>query len=274
MTTRSVTLWGTISTFLVAVGCEKASPTRPSDVDTAPASMTDARTGATIIAARPLSPPANAQISHAEQPITLSVSNGTSTGSSPLTYTFEVAGDAGFTRQDYARGNVASGANGTTSLTIDRLGGGRTYYWRVQANSPAGAGPYSTVRTFTLGPEVVLGTPILSSPVNGAAASSPLLLTIINIPRTGPAGPIVYELEVSADEGFANKFFTSEVPEQPRGQTTITAAVGGLVDGTTYFWRARATDRANNIITPYSTSDLVRCTVVQHPDGQILGQST
>ena len=224
MTTKSVTPLGAVATLVVLVGCEKASPTRPSDVDTAPASMTDARTGATIIAGRPLSPAANAQISFAEQPITLSVANGVTTGSSPLTYTFEVAGDAGFARNDYTRDNVATGANGTTSLTIDRLGGGRTYYWRVQANSATGAGPYSTVRTFTLGPEVVLGTPILSSPVNGAAASSPLLLTVANIPRTGPAGPIVYEVEVSPNDSFANSFFRSEAPEQPTGLTTVTAA--------------------------------------------------
>ena len=254
MTTKSLALLGAVATLVVLVGCEKASPTRPSDVDTAPASMTDARTGATIVAARPLSPPANAQIPYAEQPITLSVSNGVTTSSSPLTYTFEVAGDAGFARKDYTRDNVATGANGTTSLTIDRLGGGRSYYWRVQANSSTGAGPYSTVRTFTLGPEVILGTPILSSPVNGAAASSPLLLTMTNIPRTGPAGPIVYEVELSPNEGFANSLFASEVPEQPGGQTTVTAEVSGLVDGATYFWRARATDRANNITTPYSTA--------------------
>ena len=77
----------------VAIGCQKASPTRPSTDDTASvaaASVTDARTGVTIIAARPASPATGATIAWAQQPITVSVTNGVSSNSSPLTYTFEV----------------------------------------------------------------------------------------------------------------------------------------------------------------------------------------
>ncbi|PYR30949.1 MAG: hypothetical protein DMF92_06985, partial [Acidobacteria bacterium] len=85
-----------------------------------------------------------------------------STGSSALTYTFEVAADAGFAQKNYTKDNVAGGANGNTSQTIDRLGGSRTYYWRVQANLGGAAGPYSVVQTFTIGPEVILGTPTLT----------------------------------------------------------------------------------------------------------------
>jgi hypothetical protein len=259
MKSRSYTVWSALAILaaLTAAACEKASPTRPTDVNTASAeaaSVTDARTGATIIAAKPAAPAANAQIPWAQQPITLTVTNGVTTGSAALSYTFEVAGDAGFARKDYSRENVPAGG-GTTSLTIDKLGGARSYYWRVQANLPSGPGPYSAVRTFTVGPEVVLGTPTLASPVNNASAFAPLQLAIVNIARTGPAGPIVYKVDVSTNDSFGNIIFSTEVPEQTGGSTTtVTAAINGLTDGTTYFWRAQATDSVNSITTPYSAA--------------------
>jgi hypothetical protein len=254
MSTRSLTLVSALAALVVAVGCEKTSPTRASDAtaSAAPASVTDAKTGATVVAPRPVTPANDAKIPYAQQPITLSVSNGTSTGTTALTYTFEVASDTGFARRDFARENVTGGANGTTSLALDKLAGSHQYYWRVQANSSGGGGPYSAVRTFTIGPEVVLGTPTLASPVNGATAFSPLSLTIQNITRTGPAGAISYRVDVGADEGFASVIFTTEAAEQQGGQTTVTAPVSGLTAGRTYYWRVRATDTTNNITTPYS----------------------
>jgi len=257
MINRSTTLFAALLLLAVTVGCEKASPARPSSVDTAsaaPASVTDARTGATIVAPRPTTPQNGILISYGAQPITLSVGNAISTGSSALTYTFEVAADAGFAQKNYTKDNVAGGANGNTSQTIDRLGGSRTYYWRVQANLGGAAGPYSVVQTFTIGPEVILGTPTLTSPINGAPGFSPLSLTINNISRTGPAGAIVYQVDIAASEAFGSILFTTEAAEQSGPQTTVTAAVSGLVSGTTYFWRARATDRGNNITTPYSSA--------------------
>jgi hypothetical protein len=255
MINRFPVLLCAVAAVIVSIGCQKATPTRPGIEDTAsaaPESVTDAVTGVTVVAPRPVTPANNAQIAYAQQPITLSVSNGVSTGTSPLTYTFEVASDAAFTRKDFTRENVAGGAEGTTTLTIDKLAGARQYYWRVQANAARNASPYSTVRTFTVGPEVVLGTPTLASPVNGATAFSPLSLSIHNISRTGPAGAITYRVEVSLSEGFGAILFATEAAEQPGGQTTVTAPVSGLSAGTTYYWRARATDAANNITTPFS----------------------
>jgi hypothetical protein len=175
--------------FVVTIGCQRASPTRPSTSDTATAataSVTDAVTGVTIAAARPLTPANNAQIAYGQQPITLSVNNAVTTGTAALSYKFEVASDAAFTRKDFTRENIAGGSNGTTNLAIDKLAGSRQYYWRVQASGPGSAGPYSVVRSFTIGPEVVLGTPALASPVNGATGFSPLSLTIHNISADRP----------------------------------------------------------------------------------------
>ncbi len=255
MLNRKMRVAGIAALCAMALACEKASPTRPSGVDTASpdaASVTDARTGVTLIAARPSSPAANASIAWAKQPITLTVNNGVSSNSSVLTYAFEVASDAGFAKLDASKSGIAAGANGTTSVSLDKLAGSRTYYWRVQVTSPSGNGPYSAVRSFTVGPEVVLGTPVLASPVNGQQAFSPLTLSVNNIGRQGPAGAIVYTVEVSNDSSFGSLLFSSDVPEQGGSNTIVSANISGLVSGQTYYWRAKATDATNSIVTPYS----------------------
>jgi hypothetical protein len=257
MKLRFLTVWSAFALLVTTTACEKASPTRPTDVDSASAtaaSVTDARSGATIIAAKPVSPAAGAQIPWAQQPITLTITNGTTTGSSALAYTFEVASDAAFTRRAFLQENVAGGASGTTSVTVGRLAGSTTYYWRSQANLSGGGGPYSAVRTFAVGPEVVLGTPTLGSPINGDTTFSPLSLVINNISRSGPAGPITYRVDVASDGGFGNVLFTTNASEQSGAQTTVTAPVSGLTNGSTYYWRARATDSTNGITTSFSTT--------------------
>jgi hypothetical protein len=254
MLNRKTRVAGVAVLCAVALGCQKASPTRPSGVDTASpaaASVTDARTGVTIIAARPASPASNATIPWPQQPITLTVTNGVTTSSSPLTYTFDISTDQTFAKVDISKSGIAAG-NGTTSVTLDKLGGSKTYYWRAQANPSNGTGPYSAVRSFAVGPEIVLGTPVLASPVNGAQAFSPINLTINNISRTGPAGPIVYTVDLAADSGFSNVLFSADVAEQSGGQTVVTAPVSGLQSGQTYFWRAKAADNTNKIVTPFS----------------------
>jgi hypothetical protein len=255
MLNRKMRVAGVAALCALALGCEKASPTRPSGGDTASpaaASVTDARTGVTIVAARPSSPVNNASIAWAQQPITLTVNNGVTSNASALTYTFEVASDRGFERLDASKSGIASGDNGTTSVALDRLSGSHTYYWRVQVSSATGNGPYSAVRSFTIGPEVVLSTPVLASPVNGQQGFSPLSLSINNIQRQGPAGPIVYTVQVATDSGFGNLLYNADIPEQGGSVTVASAQIPSLVSGQTYYWRARATDTVNSVTTPFS----------------------
>lgn len=253
---RYLAVTSALALLAVTGGCQKASPTRPTDVDTSsasPESVTDARTGATIVAARPSVPANNAEIRYGAQPITLTVTNAVTTGSSPLTYTFQVASDAAFTRMDASRDNIAAGS-GTTSATLPTLSGNRTYYWRAIVSSGSGPGPASAVRTFSVGPEIVLGTPALVSPINGASGFAPLSLVIANVSRSGPNGPLTYRVEVAADAGFSNVLFAGDAPETggPGGTTSVSAPVSGLVQGATYYWRARVSDVGNGITTPFS----------------------
>src|SRR5690349_2289048 len=117
---------------LAAAACEKSSPATPSDLNASSHanSVTDATTGITLTAPTPLTPTNNQQFRNADQPLTLTVKNAVSTGSTALTYTFEVASDATFATRVYSKDGVAEGANGQTSLRIDRIGADKTYYWR------------------------------------------------------------------------------------------------------------------------------------------------
>jgi hypothetical protein len=206
----------------------------------------------TIVAPRPAAPVNGVSIPWAQQPITLTVSNAISTGSSPLTYTFDVATDAAFGSIAVSKGGIAAGS-GTTSVVLDKLSGSKTYYWRARADVPSGNGPYSAVRSFALGPEVVLGTPVLASPANGAQSFVPILLTINNVSRSGPAGPIVYTVDVSVSPAFDSLAFSQDFGEQTStGQSQITLPAAGFNGGQTYFWRAKATDTQNQIVSPYS----------------------
>ena len=256
MPNRTMRVAGVALLCGLAFACQKASPTRPSGDDTASASaasVTDARTGVTIIAARPASPANGVAIPWAQQPIALSVTNGVTSNSSALTYTFEISTDVSFAKIDLSKGNITAG-NGTTGVTLDKLAGAKTYYWRVQVNPASGAGPYSTIRSFAVGPEVTLATPVLASPVNGAQSFSPVALTISNVARTGPAGAIVYTVDVARDSGFGSIVFNANVAEGGNGQTVVSIPASSLQNGVTYFWRAKATDGTNNITTGFSAT--------------------
>jgi len=252
MRQKALISWCAIVAAAFTVGCEKASPTRPSGVDTTSTkaeSMTDARTGATLIAAQPVAPAPNAQVSFGSQPITLTVSNGTTTGSSPLTYTFEVANDAAFSDKVFTRSGVPQ-ATGRTALAIDKLAGSKTYYWRVGSSVTSGPGPTSVVRSFTVGPEIILQNPVPASPAQGTTAFAPYTLSVSNIQRSGPVGQIRYEFQLSSSDGFGNLISSQVVDEQP-GQTSTTTNAN-LTSNATYFWRVRAFDATNNVSTPFS----------------------
>lgn len=245
---------------LIAVSaCEKKSPTSPSEVaggiaGTTPgeAAMTDARTGVTIGAPSLVSPSANQQFKYVEQPLTLTISNGVTTGSAGLTYTFEVATDVGFNSKVYTK-DVNEGGGGRTTVTIDKLGPARVYYWRARSNSTGVTGPNSGVRSFEIGPEVILQTPVLASPsANQTVVGTGVTLTVNNVGRTGPNGPVFYRFEVAGSASFADVLLVTTVAEQGGSTTSLALPTTGLTSGSFYFWRVQASDPANAVTTAAS----------------------
>src|SRR5580765_8211486 len=110
MKLKSIGIWSAFALLTVTAACTKASPTRPTDNTTTggTAAVTDATTGVTLTAPTPVSPTANQQFKYAEQPLTLTVANAVSTGSTPLTYSFEVASDSAFATKVYSKDGVAA----------------------------------------------------------------------------------------------------------------------------------------------------------------------
>jgi len=270
---KCFSLWSAIALIVTVSACTKSSPARPStvaDSDAATSSVTDAKTGVTLTSPALVSPASNASLRFAEQPLTLTVRNGVSTGSTARTYTFQVATDAAFGAIVATKDNVAEG-NGQTAVVLDKLAGNKTYYWRVRVNSGSVAGLFTAPRVMNIGPEVVLQAPVLVSPANGGNLSSQAPLIVNNVVRSGPAGALTYRFEVSDSNSFGNLVFTATVNEQSNQTQTIMNA--RLTTNGTYFWRARASDNSNGVTGPFSSAftfkyvpfDLSQATIVNSP---------
>jgi hypothetical protein len=88
---------------------------------------------------------------------------------------------------------------------------------------------------------VVLGKPILQEPVGNITATSlQPILRFANAPRTGPAGPITYEIQLSENEAFSPSIGIWAVDERP-GQTTLAVPVL-LAANKQHFWRVRGSE--------------------------------
>ncbi|HYM24564.1 MAG TPA: hypothetical protein VEU08_15210 [Vicinamibacterales bacterium] len=210
--------------------------------------MTDAVTGITLVSPSPQSPADGAQVKFTDQPLVLTTKNAVTTGKTALTYTFQVASDAAFASMVFSQGGVAQGS-GTTSLTISKLAGAKSYYWRAMATSGSTNSLPSRARGFTVGPEIVIQAPTPLSPQNNANAngSSPTLTTS-NATRTGPAGDITYLFEVADSSAFTNIVYTGTAAENSSGQTSLTVPTTiKLAANAIYYWRVTATDKVNNV---------------------------
>src|SRR3954465_14099886 len=126
MTSRASTITCGLLLFALA-GCQTSKSSSP----TAP-TVAGPIAGVTITAPALVQPAQGFKFKESEQPIKLVVQNASTSGVRALTYTFEVAVDSGFTTKIFSRSNVTPG-DGKTSVTLDRLELGRTYYWRAWA---------------------------------------------------------------------------------------------------------------------------------------------
>ena len=195
--------------------------------------------GVNITSPTPLEPAQGFRIAVDTQPVTLTLSNAASTGVRPLNYLFEVATDAGFSNKVFSLEGVTPGASGRTTMKLpNSLAPERSYYWRARAQDGANTGPFSSAAFFNVFTPVVLAKPILQDPVgNGTAASMQPVFRFANAPRSGPAGPITYEIHLAENEAFANVVGFWTVGETA-GQSSLACPVA-LTAGKQYFWRVR-----------------------------------
>jgi hypothetical protein len=219
--------------LLSLVGCQTSKSSTP----TAP-TVAGPIAGVTITAPVLVSPSQGFKFKESEQPIQLVIQNATTSGVRALTYTFEVASDQGFTTKVFGRSNVPPG-DGKTSVTIDRLDIGRTYYWRAWAEDGANTGAAATAG-FEIYPKASVNAPTPASPINSALVSSttPTLMAG-NAAKVGPVGPLGYDFQVGTDQTFGHLAAGGIVPEGS-GQTSFTTNT--LPNGATLYWRVRAND--------------------------------
>ncbi|MBI5360203.1 MAG: hypothetical protein HZA48_06430 [Planctomycetes bacterium] len=151
-----------------------------------------------------------------------------SSGTSPITYEFQVATDLGFT----------SLVSDITELSGEfyslDLSAGTQYYWRVKAANIIGSSNWSTEWSFTTGTAPT--APSLSSPSSGAqnAALAPDFSWTTSIGTQ----PVTYTIEVDIENTFANPTVISV------GGIYDTAFNPGAVlnQNTLYYWRVMATN--------------------------------
>jgi hypothetical protein len=263
-----------LALLVASAACTKASPSRPSEgtASSATTSVTDATTGVTLTSPSPVTPTANQQFKNVEQPITLTVKNAVTSGTTALVYTFEVATDSAFASKVYTKDGVPAGAT-TTALKIDKLTANKSYFWRARAQSGSLTGPNTEIRGFGIGPEVVLNQPVNGDPQPNATVGEQPTLNVNNVGRSGPNGPIFYRFEISETAAFGSLVYTATVAERTDLSFTGHVVTIKLAEKT-YFWRVIATDPANAVTSTASAVsamkvqpfNLQQATILDSPD--------
>jgi hypothetical protein len=242
-----------LSLMFLLAGCEakkSETPLSPSVAGPIP--------GVDITAPGLLEPSMGAKFRDAQQPIKLMIGNASTSGVRPLAYTFEVASDSSFSSKVFGRGSVPPGGDGKTSVMIDRLDIGRTYYWRVRAEDGANTGPFLTAQ-FEVLPKPFISAPSPASPVNNeVTASRRPVLTVLNVDKNSAVGGLVYEFQVSSSQAFTS-LTGNGAANEAAGQTSM-ALAGDLPNNATQYWRARAMDAetlgAWSVVQVFRTPDV------------------
>ena len=227
-----------IAAALALTGCEAKKSSNPLSPDIA-----GPIPGVEITQPKLLEPGQGRKYRDKDLPLTLLIENASSNGPRPLVYAFEIAVDAGFQNIIFSRRGVPQGPNGRTELKMqDKLQLGRNYYWRAWAYDGANTGQVARSLTFEVFPPVVIHSPDLRSPGNGAIVTSLApQLRVRNSFRSGPAGNVRYHYQFSHDQAFSQIVSAGMQPENiPAGETIWAPA--GLTFGQTYYWRVQATD--------------------------------
>ena len=184
------------------------------------------------------------------QPVSLTITNAVRTATVTTTYSVEVATDAGFTNKVFTKDAIPEGT-GTTSVTVNSLAGGATYYWRWHALVDGVSSAPSTPLSFVVAPQIIINPPVVVDPIAGATATQarPAFVTN-NATRVGPVGTISYEFQVSTSTAFTSILASATITEGSGGQTSWTPT-SDLPEGA-LAWRVRATDPANTEVSGFS----------------------
>jgi hypothetical protein len=231
---------------LCAAACETSKSSNPLSP-----SVAGPIAGVTITAPKPITPTNGSQVTQGT-PVTLVLENATSTSARPFWQEIQVSLDGDFTQIVHTAPKVALGSGGRTSYIVPiTFTSNRAYFWRARAADGANTGPYSANSMFTMVDPVHIEAPLPTSPIGGVELPDVVPTFVLhNTAATGTSG-VVYRVELAADAGFAQMIAVWQAPRSGGDSTTIAGT--GLAPGTTYFWRANATDGATT--SPYSDTE-------------------
>lgn len=138
-------------------------------------------------------------------------------------YHIQLATDASFTTLVREDSTLTD-----TTLAIESLEQGTTYYWRLRAGNTVGWGAYSETRSFDVG--AAPAAPALITPINGELnTSSTLTFVWATSPQVN-----AYHLQLSTEEDFSALVLDDSTLSDTTNQ------VGSLAELTKHFWRVRA----------------------------------
>jgi hypothetical protein len=225
MNRRTAQVVWVLPLILIVSACSSSSPLTPS-----------------VAAPIPVQPANGAQIANLSQPVKLVVNNATTTGTGTLSYTFEVATDAGFTNKVAINANVPQGANGVTSVRLATLNDGADYYWHASAGT---TGVFGAPFKFTIGPAIRIGVPTPVAPLSGTTSIGWPTFKVNDVSRSGPVGLLVYRFDIATSGDFTTIVLTGTVSETSSQTSYTPPSSQPAPPQNALFWRATALDPVN-----------------------------
>jgi hypothetical protein len=201
-----------------------------------------------------LAPANGASIANQNQPVTLTVSNAFVTeNSAAVLYTFEVSTDSAFGSKVQTK--TAPAGTGQTSVVLDPLAPGLTYFWHARATGGDTPGTFSASEKFTVGPAISIGAPGVVGPLTGSTPSGWPTFVINDSARSGPVAQVSYRFDVSTTTTFSSLLLSTTVPEANGQTTSFTPPFSTpFTAGAVLFWRATALDATDGITSAASTT--------------------
>jgi hypothetical protein len=121
-----------------------------------------------------------------------------------------------------------------TSLTLDSLEGGTTYWWRVRAHNGGGWGPFGSSRSFHVSQlPLADNPPLLLSPEDGLEGAPTNITLQWSRPARAEMDSLHYHVQIANEVSF---LFLVE-NDSTISDTTFQPA--GLAVATRYYWRVR-----------------------------------
>ncbi len=248
---------GCVALAAVALGCDGASPTAPSESREPVAgghaaaplgevggqgevlAIASAPDGSTMKSGAPTAQsPINDQvIGESLMPTLTAVNTAGTFVTSAFDYRFEVhtrdggsglVGTLGVNAVLTHSGIVGEGGDGTTRYTVpSALEEGTAYQWRARAEKTGRYGPWSAWAYFSTPVLASIDVPILNAPVNGSTVTSVRpVLEVVNGESTGNVGTVSYEFQLSRNSSFTD---IVETLTQTAGQHPQTLGLGASV---------------------------------------------